>query len=71
VILLDIGLPGMDGYEVARILRKNPRLQTRTLAAITGYGHESDRQLALAAGFNRHFTKPVDIDALEAFVRSS
>lgn len=71
VILLDIGLPGMDGYEVARMLRKNPRLQTRTLAAITGYGHESDRQRALAAGFNRHFTKPVDIDALEAFVRST
>jgi CheY-like chemotaxis protein len=70
VILLDIGLPGMDGYEVARQLRQNPRMRGKVLAAITGYGHESDRQQALAAGFDRHFTKPVDIATLEAFVRS-
>lgn len=70
VILLDIGLPGMDGYEVARQLRQNPRMRGKVLAAITGYGHESDRQRALAAGFDRHFTKPVDIATLEAFVRS-
>lgn len=68
VILLDIGLPGMDGYEVARQLRANPRMRSRALAALTGYGQASDRQLALEAGFNQHFTKPVDIAALEDFV---
>lgn len=68
VILLDIGLPGMDGYEVAQRLRANPLTQGKVLAALTGYGQASDRDRALAAGFDRHFTKPVDIDALEAFV---
>jgi predicted ATPase/signal transduction histidine kinase/CheY-like chemotaxis protein len=68
VILLDIGLPGMDGYEVARRLRANPRMQDKTLAAITGYGQSRDQALAMEAGFDRHFTKPVNIAELEAFV---
>lgn len=71
VILLDIGLPGMDGYEVARRLRANPRMRAKTIAAITGYGQESDKQLAMDAGFNRHFTKPVDIKTLETFVNGA
>ena len=68
VILLDIGLPGMDGYEVARRLRANPRTQGKTLAAITGYGQSRDQALAMEAGFDRHYTKPVNIAELEAFV---
>nr|WP_232365172.1 response regulator [Salinimonas marina] len=66
VVLLDIGLPGMDGYEVARRLREqSPEI---TLAALTGYGLESDRKRAEAAGFNAHFVKPVDMEALRIFV---
>lgn len=68
VILLDIGLPGMDGYEVARRLRADPRMKGKTLAAITGYGQTRDKAMAIEAGFDRHFTKPVDIPELEAFV---
>ena len=66
VVLLDIGLPGMDGYEVAQRLRQqSPEI---TLAALTGYGLESDRKRAEAAGFNAHFVKPVDMKALRTFV---
>jgi PAS domain S-box-containing protein len=68
LILLDIGLPGMNGYEVARQLRQNPRTRNTVLAALTGYGQAGDREQALAAGFDRHFVKPVDIDELQAFV---
>jgi CheY-like chemotaxis protein len=69
VILLDVGLPGMDGYEVARRLRKDPRWQSVAIAAITGYGRDEDRLLAQSAGFNKHFTKPVDIEVLNDYVK--
>jgi PAS domain S-box-containing protein len=59
-ILLDIGLPGLDGYEVARRLRSDPRLDRTVLIAMTGYGQEQDRLLALEAGFSHHLVKPVD-----------
>jgi signal transduction histidine kinase len=68
VILLDIGLPGMNGYEVAQQLRDNPRTRGTVLAALSGYGQPSDRERTRAAGFDRHFVKPVDLDVLEAFV---
>jgi PAS domain S-box-containing protein len=71
LILLDIGLPGMDGYEVAKQLRQNPRTRSILLAALTGYGQAGDRARAQAAGFDKHFVKPVDIDALEAFVNEA
>ncbi|RFA26816.1 hypothetical protein CAI21_16170 [Alkalilimnicola ehrlichii] len=71
VVLLDIGLPGMDGYEVARRMRREPATKNALMAALTGYGQASDRDKALAAGFDRHFVKPVDIDTLEAFVNSA
>jgi PAS domain S-box-containing protein len=67
-ILLDIGLPGMDGYEVARRLRQNPHTKHAALAALTGYGQAEDIKRANAAGFEQHFTKPVDIEALEDFI---
>jgi signal transduction histidine kinase len=58
--LLDIGLPGMNGYELARRLRKLPGGQDATLVAITGYGQESDQATAMYAGFDRYFVKPVE-----------
>jgi len=64
VVLLDIGLPGMDGYEVARILRQHPVLKTTRLIALSGYGRELDREQAKTAGFDDYLTKPVDFDEL-------
>lgn len=65
VILLDIGLPDIDGYEVARRLRGAEPGIDSLLVAMTGYGQESDRRLARAAGFDRHIVKPVGADLLE------
>ena len=60
VVLLDIGLPGMDGCEVARQLRRLPGMNRALLFAITGYGQEADVQRCKEAGIHRHFLKPVD-----------
>jgi PAS domain S-box-containing protein len=60
LILLDIGLPRMDGYEVARRVRQEPTLAGVVLVALTGYGLEADREKAKAAGFDHHLTKPAD-----------
>ncbi|MGH8011512.1 MAG: ATP-binding protein, partial [Candidatus Binataceae bacterium] len=65
VILLDIGLPGMNGYEVADRLRQDARFKDVLMIAISGYGQESDRQRSLAAGFDEHLVKPVDLEKLE------
>jgi signal transduction histidine kinase/CheY-like chemotaxis protein len=64
VVLLDIGLPDMDGYEVARRLRALPTGAAMTLVALTGYGQAEDRERALASGFDTHLVKPVDLVAL-------
>ncbi len=64
VVLLDIGLPGMDGFEVARLLREQAGCTDTFLVALTGYGQEEDRARARASGFNEHFVKPVDFTAL-------
>ena len=64
VCILDIGLPEMDGYELARRLRADLRPQHATFIALTGYGQANDRLLSQAAGFDHHFVKPVDIDVL-------
>ena len=63
--LVDIGLPGMDGYEVARRLRAAPQHSDLYLVAMTGYGQVEDRKKAFAAGFDRHLVKPADPDALQ------
>jgi len=68
--LLDVGLPVMDGYELAGRLRELPHLAGIRLIAVTGYGQESDRRRALAAGFDRHLVKPVDLHVLETIVNS-
>ncbi|MGH8259049.1 MAG: hybrid sensor histidine kinase/response regulator, partial [Steroidobacteraceae bacterium] len=70
VVLLDIGLPGMDGYEVARRLRSQQRIENMRLVAITGYGQQSDRERAREAGFDQHLVKPVEPDALHEVLGS-
>lgn len=65
VVLLDIGLPGMDGYEVARRMRELPGLRDIRLVAVTGYGRSDDRLRARDAGFDDHLTKPVEFAVLE------
>jgi CheY-like chemotaxis protein len=62
--LLDIGLPLVDGYELARRLRRDPAAQGLKLVALTGYGRENDREQALAAGFDGHLVKPVPVQSL-------
>src|SRR5690606_36070944 len=64
MVLLDIGLPGMSGYEVARQMRSLPGLREVLLVAVTGYGSDEDRRRSLEAGFDLHVSKPVDHDAL-------
>lgn len=61
VVLLDIGLPGLNGYEVARRLRANAALKGVRLVAVTGYGRDTDLQLAQEAGFDAHMVKPVQL----------
>ncbi|HEY7315814.1 MAG TPA: response regulator [Gemmataceae bacterium] len=65
VVLLDIGLPQMDGYEVARRLRGEVGLKDARLVALTGYGQEEDRRRAQEAGFDEHLTKPTDLTVLQ------
>jgi signal transduction histidine kinase len=65
VMLLDLGLPHIDGYELARRFRADPAFAEARLVAITGYGGEDNRQRALAAGFDCHLTKPVDLAILQ------
>jgi CheY-like chemotaxis protein len=70
LILLDIGLPGLDGYAVARTLRALPEMQTTMLVALTGYGMDEDRQRSREAGFDHHLTKPVDPVVLSQLIRT-
>lgn len=69
LVLLDIGLPGMDGYQVARAMRQQPQLAKVTLVALTGWGTDDDRRRAMEAGFNHHLTKPVDLSVLEEMLQ--
>jgi CheY-like chemotaxis protein len=71
VVLLDIGLPQLDGYEVARRLRSSPELRGICLVALTGYGQSEDRQRARAAGFDFHLVKPVDFELLARTLSSA
>jgi PAS domain S-box-containing protein len=70
IVLLDIGLPGISGYEVAQQLRKMPGLETVTIVAVTGYGQEEDRRRALEAGFNSYLVKPVEPAELQSLIAS-
>lgn len=64
-MLLDIGLPDMNGYEVARSLRQLPQTKDMWLIAMTGYGQDSDRKLSQEAGFDHHLVKPVEPQKLQ------
>jgi CheY-like chemotaxis protein len=70
VVLQDIGMPGMNGYEVARRMRKDPATAGAMLVAITGYGRDEDRRDAHDAGFDHHLTKPADLRAVDDLMRS-
>jgi len=65
VVLLDIGMPNLNGYETARRIRQQPWAKKVVLAALTGWGQEEDKRRAVEAGFDHHFTKPVDPAVLE------
>jgi CheY-like chemotaxis protein len=64
IVLLDIGLPRMNGYEVARRLRQQPEFSRTVLVALTGYGTDSDRRRSLEAGFDEHLVKPPSLESL-------
>jgi two-component system, chemotaxis family, CheB/CheR fusion protein len=68
VIVLDIGMPGMNGYAVARILRQKAWTPRPAMVALSGLGQQEDKARAAEAGFDRHFTKPVDLDDLRAYL---
>jgi CheY-like chemotaxis protein len=70
LILLDIGLPGMNGYEVAKRLRTIPALMGVMIAALTGYGEEQDRRRSDEVGFDRYFVKPISFPALQELIQS-
>ena len=67
-VLLDIGLPKMDGLEVAQRLRRDLRLRNVLLVALIGYGQDDIRSRTQEAGFNAHLLKPVDLDALQVLL---
>jgi PAS domain S-box-containing protein len=71
VVFLDIGMPGMNGYETASLLRALPGAQARVLVALTGWGSEADQARSLEAGFDLHLTKPVDIDKVQRVLSAS
>jgi signal transduction histidine kinase/ActR/RegA family two-component response regulator len=70
VVLLDIGMPGMDGYEVAKRIRQQPAGEDLLLIALTGWGQEEDRRRSSQAGFDHHLLKPADLTALKSLFMS-
>jgi signal transduction histidine kinase len=70
LVLLDLGMPGLDGYEVARRIRARAEAEGTELIALTGWGQEKDRQMSRAAGFRHHLVKPVDMAAVQAVLAS-
>ncbi|PTR16206.1 PAS domain S-box-containing protein [Nitrosospira sp. Nsp2] len=70
VILMDIGMPGMNGYEVARRIREEPQYHHIKLVALTGWGQEKDRVMSRESGFDHHLTKPVDFKILKGLITS-
>jgi CheY-like chemotaxis protein len=68
VVVCDLGLPGMSGFEVVRELRKLPQGADMLIAALTGYGHAADRLKSAEAGFDLHLLKPVDPSVIESLI---
>jgi CheY-like chemotaxis protein len=71
IVLLDLMMPELDGYEVARRIRKQPWGQNLLLIALSGWGHEEHRRKTQEAGFDRHVTKPADLATLHAVLRAA
>lgn len=71
VVFLDIGLPDMTGYDVAKRMRMLPGMQKTLLVALTGWGTQDDRQRTRDAGFDRHLTKPAELPAVEELLRAA
>jgi CheY-like chemotaxis protein len=70
VVLLDLGMPRMDGYELAQRVRQHPQGRHVTLAALTGWGHERDRQRSREVGIDHHLVNPVDLEVLRQLLAS-
>src|SRR4051812_14424849 len=70
IIVLDIGMPGMDGYALAAAIRKLPDFRETLLVGLTGYGQSDDIKRAHAAGIDRHLIKPADVGALQSMLSS-
>jgi CheY-like chemotaxis protein len=70
VMLLDLGMPGLSGYDVAKAVRVRPELSDVALVALTGWGQDHDRQKTAAAGFAHHLVKPVDLQQLQTLLSS-
>jgi CheY-like chemotaxis protein len=71
VMLLDIGLPGMDGYELGSAIRREKWAKDSVLIAVSGYGEDQARDRSKAAGFNHHLVKPVNFDTILALIGGS
>jgi len=71
VVILDIGMPGMSGYEVAQKMRDSHDLSSVVLVALSGLGQREDKEHAAQVGFDRHFTQPVDLNSLRAFLAAT
>jgi CheY-like chemotaxis protein len=70
IVVSDIGMPDVDGYEFARQLRLLPEMQGAALVALTGFGQENDRQRTMEAGFDYHLVKPASLEALQRLLES-
>lgn len=70
VVLLDIGLPVIDGYELAQKFRQMPELRSARLFALTGHAMESDRKRSTECGFEQHLAKPIELDDLDSLIRA-
>jgi CheY-like chemotaxis protein len=70
-MILDLGMPEMDGYEVAQAMRADPALAHTRLVALSGYGQPDDRKRTAAAGFDSHLVKPVELETLSAVLERS
>ena len=71
IAILDIGMPGMDGYETCSLIRQEPWGRNITILALTGYGQEEDIRKSLEAGFDEHLLKPVDLAALLTIIEKT
>jgi CheY-like chemotaxis protein len=68
IVFLDLVMPGMDGYEVARQMRSDPQLQRALIVAVTGFGGDEDRERSRSAGIDHHLLKPIDLEFVKSLL---